>query len=53
MLSADEAAVITGVSPRIIYRWIEAGEIHFIETSDSSILICLNSLSREDKTAMT
>jgi hypothetical protein len=45
MLSADEAAIIACVSPRIIYRWIEAGEIHFAETS-GGLLICANSLSR-------
>jgi hypothetical protein len=33
------------VSTRTIYRRIEAGEIHFIESEDS-LLICLDSLIR-------
>jgi excisionase family DNA binding protein len=53
MLSADEAAVIARVSPRVIYRWVEAGEIHFTETSGGLILICLDSLNRADEAAMS
>lgn len=46
MLSADEAAIIARVSPRMIYRWIEADEIHFAESLGGLILICVNSLNR-------
>jgi len=48
MVSADEAAVIARVSPRTIYRWIEAGEIHFEESSEGLMLICPNSLRGAD-----
>ena len=48
MVSADEAAVIARVTPRRIYRWIEAGEIHFEETSEGLMLICPNSLRGAD-----
>ena len=44
MLSADEAAIMARVSTRVIYQWIEADEIHFAETDDGLILICINSL---------
>ena len=41
----DEAAIKTGVSACAIYRWIEVAEIHFTETVDGCVLVCLNSLS--------
>ena len=44
MLTADEAAIMARVSTRVIYQWIEADEIHFAETDDGLILICINSL---------
>ena len=31
MLTPDDAALLTGVSTRLIYRWVEAGRIHFYE----------------------
>ncbi len=43
LVAPDEAAIITGVSTRIIYRWVEAGRIHFQEAADGSLLVCLNS----------
>jgi hypothetical protein len=42
----DLTAQILQVGARAIYRAIEAGEIHFAETSDGVILVCLNSLNR-------
>jgi excisionase family DNA binding protein len=42
-LTADEAAVAVGVTTRAIYRWVEAGKLHFSETQ-SQTLICPNSL---------
>jgi excisionase family DNA binding protein len=47
MLAVDKAAVIRGVSPRTIYRWIEANEIHFEETGCGLIFICVSSLDRK------
>ena len=41
MLTALEAAQQTGVSERIIYRWLEDGLIHFVETRDGSLFVCL------------
>jgi hypothetical protein len=47
MVTAEQAATIVGVSPRVIHRWIEADQVHFSETPEGSLLICLNSLSDE------
>ena len=44
MVVADEAAAIVRISSRVIYRAIEADDIHFIETPQ--IFVCLNSLLR-------
>jgi excisionase family DNA binding protein len=45
MVTADEAASVTGVDMRTIYRRVEEGKIHFTETPEGSLLICLNSFS--------
>jgi hypothetical protein len=44
MLTPDEAAIITGLSSRRIYRCIEAGSLHFSETAEGYLLICQRSL---------
>jgi len=44
MISSEEAAAIAGVSSRTIYRWVEAGRIHFIETAAGGLRICSNSI---------
>lgn len=46
LLNAEVASQVAGVSPRAIYRLIEAGHLHFIETSDQRLLICINSLGQ-------
>lgn len=38
MVAPDEAAVLAGVNPRTIYRWIEAEKIHFAETPEACCL---------------
>ena len=43
MLTAEAAAARAGVSPREIYRCIESGELHFVETIDGALLICSGS----------
>jgi hypothetical protein len=47
MLKPEEAATIAAVTPRTIYRWVEAGQVHFTEAPDGWLLICLNSLPRD------
>lgn len=44
MLTVDEAAALASSSARRIYRRVEAGELHFMETPEGSLLVCLNSL---------
>jgi hypothetical protein len=44
MLTPDEAAVVAAVSVRTINRRVEAEKVHFAETPDGLLLICLNSL---------
>lgn len=39
-----EAARLSGQSLREIYRRIESAEIHFFETPDGALLVCLDSL---------
>jgi hypothetical protein len=45
MVTIDQAAVLARVTSREIYREVEAGMIHFIETTEGSLLICVNSLN--------
>lgn len=44
MISPEQAAALVNVTPRTIYRWIEAQLLHFIEESNGRLLICRNSL---------
>jgi hypothetical protein len=46
MVTPAEAAVVAGVSWREISRRVEAGRVHFIETPDGLLLICINSVSQ-------
>jgi excisionase family DNA binding protein len=50
MLTPDQAATIGGLSSRLIYRWIEAGRIHFSETGEGHLLVCQSSLPKLIKT---
>ena len=40
MISAHVSAEFFGISSREIYRLIEAGKIHFVETDRNEIYIC-------------
>ena len=44
MITPDEAVAVAGRSAREIYRWVEAGRIHFLETPQGLLSICLRSL---------
>ena len=46
MLTAEEAAAVSSLSTRAIYRLIEAGRLHFAEPPGSPLLVCFNSLRR-------
>ena len=45
MVKVDVAATLSRVSVRTIYRWVEAEKIHYVETPEGSLLICLSSLA--------
>ena len=45
MLLLEEAVAVAGVTSRVIHQWVEAGAVHFAETPDGLLLICLNSLA--------
>ena len=44
MITVDEAAVLAQQTERTIYGWVEAGSLHFSETSEGRLFICLNSI---------
>ena len=45
MVIAEQAAAMARVSRRDIYRRVESGELHFTETEDGLLYVCLNSLT--------
>jgi hypothetical protein len=44
MLTPEQAALAAGVSTRHVFRWLEAGRLHFVETAGLSPLVCAASL---------
>lgn len=45
LVTPEEAGLLTGFSLRDICRKVEAGCLHFRETADGRLFICLNSLN--------
>lgn len=46
MLSVENLAVLTGVSQLEIYREIERGALHFVETKSSRLFVCPAAFSK-------
>jgi hypothetical protein len=46
LFTLEEAARRARLSERAVYRKVEAGEIHFVETPEGALLVCLDSLAR-------
>lgn len=44
MVAPEQAAAVAHVPPRMIYRWVEAGAVHYQEGADGSLTVCLKSL---------
>jgi hypothetical protein len=44
-VTPDQAAMMFRMSTRKIHRMVEEGQVHFIETSDGLLLICVDSLT--------
>jgi len=45
--TVEDAAAIAGVSARVLYRWVEEGRIHFRETPEGALVICLGSVREQ------
>lgn len=45
LLTADEAARLTGFSVRAIFRQVELDQLHFWESETGGILLCLPSVN--------
>jgi|RhiMethySRZTD1v2_1073278.scaffolds.fasta_scaffold1256670_2 hypothetical protein len=46
LLTPEVAAALTGLSRRAVYRLIETAEVHFSESPDALVSICLESLTK-------
>ena len=46
MIAAEKLASASGESPRNIYKLIDAGDVHFVETANMHVLVCLASFSK-------
>ena len=44
MLAADHAALLSHVPTRMIYRLVESGSIHYRESPNGSLIVCVRSL---------
>ena len=44
MFTPGQAALISGLSSREVYHRVEVGEVHFMETVEGLLLVCLDSL---------
>ena len=49
MVTPEEAAAVARVTVRSIYTRIEAEGVHFLETPDGRLLLCVNSLSQMER----
>lgn len=47
MATPQIAAILTQSTEREVFRQIESGEVHFIETD--RVLVCLNSLKKDER----
>ena len=44
MIVPEQAAVITGVPVRTIYRWVETELVHYRQMPNGSVIVCVRSL---------
>jgi hypothetical protein len=44
MATPEQAVTLTGIHSRVIYGWVESGQLHFLETAEGHLLVCLPSL---------
>ncbi len=48
MILAEKFASAMNISPREIYQKIERGELHFIETENREIFVCVTAFSTKE-----
>lgn len=48
MLTLEQVVTATRRSSRELHRLIEAGQLHFAETAEGIVLICINSLLKSN-----
>jgi len=44
LLSPEQASTVTGIPARLIYRWVEAGIIHYSEAPKGKLTVCVKTL---------
>ena len=44
LLSPEQASNLTGIPARLIYRYVEAGTIHFREADNGKLTVCVKTL---------
>jgi hypothetical protein len=49
MVTIDQAAILSRLTARDIYREVEAGVLHFMETTEGSVLVCFRSLNESNR----
>jgi len=47
MILAEKAATVCQCSRRRIYRWVEDGNLHYIEMPNGDLMVCGRSLSKK------
>jgi hypothetical protein len=47
MLLLERAARLSRCNRRVLYRWVEAGRLHFCELADGSVAICGKTLAAQ------
>jgi hypothetical protein len=53
LTTPEGAAEASGLTARAVYRRVEAGEVHFTETEDGTLLVCCDSLHESGRTIDT
>jgi hypothetical protein len=48
-VAVDQAAVIGGTTSLAIYRAIKSGQVHWLETSEGILIVCLASIETADR----
>jgi hypothetical protein len=44
-LTVDQTVQVTGFGARVVFRMVEAGELHCFETDEGHLLLCPNSVA--------